>query len=87
MLADIPPEQSGQGSATQSTVRQVGSALGSTVAGAVLAIGLGNSLTGDPGTFASSTRWSLLAAAAFLAIGLLGSLRVAKAARNSPNPA
>ncbi|MFF2273531.1 DHA2 family efflux MFS transporter permease subunit [Agromyces sp. NPDC058136] len=40
VLADIPPEQSGQGSATQSTVRQVGSALGTAIIGAVLAAGL-----------------------------------------------
>ncbi|MEP6775124.1 MAG: MFS transporter, partial [Chloroflexota bacterium] len=40
VLADIPPEQSGQGSATQSTVRQVGAALGTAIIGAVLAAGL-----------------------------------------------
>ncbi|MGI9824227.1 DHA2 family efflux MFS transporter permease subunit [Agromyces sp. Marseille-Q5079] len=40
VLADIPPEQSGQGSATQSTGRQVGSALGTAIVGAVLAAGL-----------------------------------------------
>ncbi|WP_308466590.1 MFS transporter [Rathayibacter soli] len=40
VLRDIPPEQSGQGSATQSTVRQVGAALGTALIGAVLAIGL-----------------------------------------------
>ncbi|HET6671897.1 MAG TPA: DHA2 family efflux MFS transporter permease subunit [Agromyces sp.] len=44
VLADVPPEQSGQGSATQSTVRQVGSALGTAVIGAVLAAGLAVSL-------------------------------------------
>lgn len=40
VLADIPTAQSGQGSATQSTVRQVGSALGTALIGAVLAVGL-----------------------------------------------
>ncbi|MGV9665330.1 MFS transporter [Nocardia niigatensis] len=45
VLADIPPERSGQGSATQSTVRQLGAALGSAVLGAVLSIGLAHSLT------------------------------------------
>ena len=40
VLADIPPEESGQGSATQSTGRQVGSALGTAIIGAVLAAGL-----------------------------------------------
>ncbi|MFB9643571.1 DHA2 family efflux MFS transporter permease subunit [Agromyces lapidis] len=44
VLADIPPEQSGQGSATQSTVRQVGSALGTAIIGAVLAAGLAQAL-------------------------------------------
>lgn len=39
-LADIPTEESGQGSATQSTVRQLGAAIGSAVVGAVLAFGL-----------------------------------------------
>jgi predicted MFS family arabinose efflux permease len=40
VLADIPTEQSGQGSATQSTVRQLGAALGTAVIGAILAVGL-----------------------------------------------
>lgn len=40
VLVDIPTAQSGQGSATQSTVRQVGSALGTALVGAVLAFGL-----------------------------------------------
>ncbi|GAB3120802.1 DHA2 family efflux MFS transporter permease subunit [Glaciibacter psychrotolerans] len=44
VLADIPAEQSGQGSATQSTVRQVGAALGTALIGAVLAAGLATSL-------------------------------------------
>ncbi|MCM3660649.1 DHA2 family efflux MFS transporter permease subunit [Georgenia satyanarayanai] len=37
-LGEVPPEESGQGSATQSTVRQVGSALGTAVVGAALAV-------------------------------------------------
>lgn len=37
-LAQVPPEQSGQGSATQSTVRQVGSALGTALVGSALAV-------------------------------------------------
>ncbi|GAB3623481.1 DHA2 family efflux MFS transporter permease subunit [Mariniluteicoccus endophyticus] len=44
VLADIPAELSGQGSATQSTVRQLGSALGSAAAGTALAVGLTASL-------------------------------------------
>jgi EmrB/QacA subfamily drug resistance transporter len=37
-LAQVPPAQSGQGSATQSTVRQVGSALGTALVGTALAV-------------------------------------------------
>ena len=40
VLADIPTAQSGQASATQSTVRQIGSALGTALVGAILAAGL-----------------------------------------------
>ncbi|MCG2796967.1 MAG: MFS transporter [Cellulomonas sp.] len=45
VLADIPPASSGAASATQSTVRQLGSALGTAVAGTVLAAQLGAALT------------------------------------------
>ena len=44
VLADVSPSQSGIGSATQSTVRQFGSALGAAVAGAVLAARLNATL-------------------------------------------
>lgn len=44
VLHDIPRELSGEGSATQSTVRQLGSALGSAIAGSALAAALGHSL-------------------------------------------
>lgn len=40
ILVDIPPAQSGQGAATQSTIRQVGSALGIALSGSALAAGL-----------------------------------------------
>lgn len=40
VLASVPVEISGQGSATQSTVRQIGSALGTAVSGAVLSAAL-----------------------------------------------
>ncbi|MCP5916665.1 hypothetical protein NL317_32070, partial [Klebsiella pneumoniae] len=36
VLHDIPADQSGAGSATQSTVRQLGSALGAAIAGTAL---------------------------------------------------
>ena len=50
VLAPVPAEQSGQGSASQSTVRQLGTALGTAISGAVLAAGLaarGDALTGE----------------------------------------
>lgn len=43
-LSEVPPELSGQGSATQSTARQVGSALGTAFVGAALAVGLATSV-------------------------------------------
>lgn len=46
VLRDVPVDQSGQGSATQSTVRQIGSALGSAISGASLAAGIGVALPG-----------------------------------------
>ncbi|WP_433608854.1 DHA2 family efflux MFS transporter permease subunit [Prescottella agglutinans] len=45
VLVDIPTSESGQGSATQSTVRQLGSALGTAILGTVLSLGLAHSLT------------------------------------------
>jgi predicted MFS family arabinose efflux permease len=41
ILIDIPPRQSGQASGMQSTVRQVGSALGIAILGTLLVVGLG----------------------------------------------
>ena len=46
VLQDIPVDVSGQGSATQSTVRQVGSALGTAFAGAPLSAALAVTLPG-----------------------------------------
>ncbi|WP_207203773.1 MFS transporter [Actinomyces minihominis] len=40
VLRDVPVEISGQGSATQSTVRQLGSALGTAISGAALSVSL-----------------------------------------------
>lgn len=40
ILGDIPTHLSGQASATQSTIRQIGSALGAAISGAVLASGI-----------------------------------------------
>ncbi|MEO8829694.1 MFS transporter [Lapillicoccus sp.] len=53
VLVDVPVAQSGQGSATQSTSRQLGSALGIAILGTVLFTSLGSNLTsaldGAPG--------------------------------------
>ena len=133
VLQDIPVGISGQGSATQSTVRQIGSALGTAFAGATLSVSLaltlpaalGNAgLTGaeadsladttrqSAGTlilqlreqgshsslgdqtavavnaltsgFADATRWVLLIATVFLALGFIGALRLRRAAVSTP---
>ncbi|WP_240489909.1 MFS transporter [Actinomadura atramentaria] len=44
-LADVPPEQSGQASGTQSTARQIGAALGIALIGTVFATSLGRTVT------------------------------------------
>lgn len=44
VLRDVPVEVSGQGSATQSTVRQIGAALGTAFAGAALSVSLAATL-------------------------------------------
>lgn len=135
VLQDIPPvDISGQGSATQSTVRQIGSALGTAFAGATLSISLaltlptalGNAggLTGAEadsladatrqsagttimqlreqgsssslgdqtatavdaltGGFADATRWALLIATVFLALGFIGGALRLRRASASP---
>ncbi|HIW29062.1 MAG TPA: MFS transporter [Candidatus Luteococcus avicola] len=68
VLRDIPVDVSGQGSATQSTARQIGSALGTAIAGAALSISLaitlptalsGAGLTGpEADSLADATRQS-----------------------------
>ena len=130
VLRDVPVEVSGQASATQSTVRQIGSALGTAFAGAALSVTLALTLpaaldsagiTGAEATkladatrqsagtsilqlreqgaagplgehtgaavdalsagFADATRWALVVATVFLALGLVGALRLKRAAR------
>ena len=61
VLKDVPVEQSGQGSATQSTVRQLGSALGAAMAGAMLSAGMAfhsRDLTGTTAQLADAARSS-----------------------------
>ena len=136
VLRDIPVDVSGQGSATQSTVRQIGSALGTAFAGATLSISLALTLptalgraglTGPeadsladatrqsagttimqlreqgthsslgaqtataidalPSGFTDATRWALLIATVFFALGFLGALRLPQASVSTPiNP-
>jgi len=133
VLRDIPVDVSGQGSATQSTVRQIGSALGTAFAGATLSIalaitlpaalndagiadseadsladatrqsagstimqlreqGIHSSLGDQTATavdaltigFADATRWALLIATGFLALGFIGALRLRRASVSTP---
>lgn len=135
VLRDVPEQESGQASATQSMVRQVGSAWGTAVAGVSLSVALtallpgalaaqglppaqvdqlvtsttqsaGSTLPGlhaevpqatDPvqaaavvqslrAGFTDATRWSLAVATVLLALGLAGSLVVARVSR-TPQPA
>jgi MFS family permease len=133
VLHDVPVARSGAASATQSTVRQLGSAFGAAVAGTILAIGFTlkvparlaqikgvsaddgltmiDYMTGtagaviamirDKGTegffgklgprvadalsevFAQCAGWVIWAAALFIALGVLGALRVERAAREA----
>ena len=116
IFKDVPIEQSGQGSGTQSTSRQVGSALGIAILGTILFTSVGASLEARladsalpdsaktqvvnavvdsagnaiPGladrspdvaadardAFSDGTRYSTFAAAGFLALGLLATLRL-----------
>ena len=56
VLADVPTDQSGQGSATQSTVRQLGTALGASIAGALLSAGLTSGASGWTGQAAGMAK-------------------------------
>ncbi|WRS30293.1 MFS transporter [Actinomycetaceae bacterium MB13-C1-2] len=91
ILHDVPADESGIGSATQSTVRQLGTALGSTIGGSVLAAALGLSLTGA-GTgigidasagAAAACASAVLTSAMVLALGLLMAWGVDRAAKAS----
>ena len=117
VLKDVPLDQSGQGSGTQSTSRQIGSALGIAILGTILFTSLGaglqsrleerpeipaaaatqivDAVVDSAGTaipaiekqspdaaddaraaFSDATRYSALAAAGFLALGFVASLRL-----------
>lgn len=90
-LKDIPTAQSGAGSATQSTIRQLGSALGSAVGGTALATALptGRSRTAlaDPDTFAAASATAIWAAVALLALALIAAWRLDRASQlHTPTP-
>jgi MFS family permease len=116
VLRDVPVEQSGQGSGTQSTSRQIGSALGIAILGTILFTSVGSVLdarladrgvpaaaaeqivaavvdssgTAIPGleksdadtaadariAFSDGTKFAAFAAAGFLTLGLLATLRL-----------
>lgn len=78
VLADVPRDRSGSGSATQSTVRQLGSALGSAVAGTVLGSYAGLELQrATAEALTAGTRGAVWAAAGFLVLGLVGAVVLA----------
>ena len=132
VLRDVPPAASGQASATQSTVRQIGSALGTAFGGATLSAALAFTLPGalaaagitgsqatelaaatrqSAGTtiaqlraqgdasalgeqtetaihalsqgFADATQVALLIATGFLALGLIGAIKLRAHSRQS----
>ncbi|MFT2818163.1 MFS transporter [Leifsonia sp. A12D58] len=60
VLKDVPVDQSGQGSATQSTARQVGSALGIAILGTVLFVSTGASLDAKLGDLPESARTEIV---------------------------
>ena len=128
VLKDVPVEQSGQGSGTQSTARQIGSALGIAILGTILFTSIGSVLDarladrGVPaaaadqlvtlvvdssGTaipsldaqnpdaaadarvaFSDGTKYAAFAAAGFLSLGLLATLRLdGRREEEAPRPA
>lgn len=94
VLRDVPPEESGTGSATQSTVRQLGAALGGALGGAVLAGTMGSQTLGGPGRagpFGSAAATAVWAAVGVLGVALLSSVVVDRVSRDGiptpPDPA
>ena len=63
-LRDVPRAASGQASGTQSTARQIGSALGVAVLGTLFAVSLGHVMTSDlhPGTLPPAQRTAVIKA-------------------------
>lgn len=90
-LREVPPSQSGTGSATQSTVRQLGAALGSAVAGTTLAAALTTHQTptalADPTAFPAASASALWVAVAILAIATLTAWALDHTSRRQPETA
>jgi MFS family permease len=86
VLRDVPPSESGAGSAIQSTVRQLGAALGSAVGGTTLAAALNTAAAaGDsgPAAFAAATSIAIWAAVAVLVVGLALAWRLDRTVRRT----
>lgn len=90
-LRDVPPGQSGTGSATQSTVRQLGAALGSAVGGTAFAAALSGHQTptalADPTAFATASAFALWVAVAVLVIASLAAWALDRTSRRQPETA
>lgn len=93
-LHDVPTAQSGTGSATQSTIRQLGAALGTAVGGTTLAAALTSpqgpahqsaAALADPHAFAAASATALWAAVAILTVALVTAWALAR--RPQPEPA
>jgi EmrB/QacA subfamily drug resistance transporter len=84
-LRDVPTDQSGSGSATQSTVRQLGAALGTAVGGAALNAGVTNSTSfSGPLQFAGASASAIWVAVAVLLTATLTSIALDRASRRQP---
>lgn len=85
VLFEVPVEISGAGSATQSTIRQLGSALGAAVSGSVLAVWVPNlQQRPDPSlveAFSTGAGASIWVAVGFLTVGLASTALLARSSR------
>jgi len=90
-LRDVPTNQSGTGSATQSTVRQLGAALGTAVGGTALTAGLSTTRTStvfaDPATFATASASAIWVAVVILAVAAVTAVALDRASRRQSTPA
>ncbi|MBM7824470.1 EmrB/QacA subfamily drug resistance transporter [Arcanobacterium pluranimalium] len=86
VLGDVPSAHSGSASATQSTVRQIGSAIGSALAGSILAHSIGVDFTRATATlFTDGTVHSLIASLVFLGLGLAATIFLSFTAKHQVN--